>query len=171
MGKKRKHVGAPPENRASEFDMTPMIDVTFQLIVFFLVANDLSQKEIVDLQLPQAIHGVEDKATEDIRIILNIKKPADPDQRLPLVTVKGKTLDLKDLPRELQAKADLKREGGAGSPSAVFALIRADKGAPWQHVQYVMQVCADPKIAIYKLQFATTKTADGKATSVADKAR
>ena len=44
------------EAKPGEFDMTPMIDVTFQLIVFFLIANDLSKKEVVDLELPQAVH-------------------------------------------------------------------------------------------------------------------
>jgi biopolymer transport protein ExbD len=168
---KRKHVEPAPDNRAAEFDMTPMIDVTFQLIVFFLVANDLSRKEVTDLALPQAIHGVEDLATEDIRVILNINKPADPANppRLPEITVRGEKFDLAQLARLLQSRADIKREGGAGSPSAIYALIRADKTAPWQHVQYVMQVCADPKIAIYKLQFATTKTADGKATAAGGK--
>ena len=169
MGKKRPKVKPPGENRAAEFDMTPMIDVTFQLIVFFLVANDLSRKEIVDLKLPQATHAAEDQATEEIRVVLNIKKPADPNQRLPSIFVRGKEFDVKQLSRELQTKADLKREAGPGSPSAVYALIRADKDAPWQHVQYVMQVCADPKIALYKLQFATTKNADGKATAVGQK--
>lgn len=167
MAKKRPKFGATSANNAAEFDMTPMIDVTFQLIVFFLVANDLSRKEVVDLQLPQAIHGAEDKATEDVRVILNIKKPKDPlnPPKLPEITVRGVEYDLKQLGRELQTKADIKRENGPGSPSAVFALIRADKDTPWQHVQYVMQVCADPKIALYKLQFATTKNADGKATA------
>ena len=157
------------DNEPVKLNMTPMIDVVFQLIVFFLVANDLSRKEIVDLKLPQAEHGAEDKASEDIRVILNIKKPADPNQRLPTIFVRGKEFDVKQLSRELQTKADLKREAGPGSPSAVFALIRADKDAPWQHVQYVMQVCADPKIALYKLQFATTKSADGKPTAVGQK--
>lgn len=163
--KRRPRYKATADNRAAEFDMTPMIDVTFQLIVFFLVANDLSRKEIVDLLLPQAVHGVEDKATEDIRVILNIMKPKDPanPQKLPTVTVRGKELTMKELSRELQTKADLKREGGPGSPSAIYALLRADRETPWQHVQYVMQVCADPKIALYKLQFATTTSADGKA--------
>ena len=135
--------------------MTPMIDVTFQLIVFFLVANDLSRKEIVDVALPQAVHGYEDKNQEKFRVILNIRKPKDPNniQHLPEVTVRGKEFTIKELTRELQTKADLEREAGPGSPSAVFALIRADRDTPWQHVQFVMQVCADPKIALYKLQF------------------
>ena len=68
------------------------------------------------------------------------------------------------------AQADLDREppGGPGAPSAIYVLIRADKGTPWQHVQYVMQVCAQPNIAIYKMQFATTKRDDGKASTAAD---
>jgi biopolymer transport protein ExbD len=167
---KRKHVEPTPENRAAEFDMTPMIDVTFQLIVFFLVANDLSRKEIVDLLLPQAVHGAEDQAKEDKRVILNIKKPEDPNNppKLPVISVRGQVLDLKQLARELQTKADLKREAGPGSPSEVFVLIRADRDTPWQHVQYVMQVCADPKIQLYKLQFATTKSASGRAMTAGD---
>ena len=59
----------------AEMDMTPMIDITFQLIIFFLVANDLTRKETGDLELPKAIYGEEDKATEkDPRIIINILK-------------------------------------------------------------------------------------------------
>jgi biopolymer transport protein ExbD len=156
MAKRKYKVRA--EMKADEIDMTPMIDVTFQLIVFFLVANDLSKKEFAQLTLPSASAGVEDKATEDIRVILNIQKPADPlnPPKLPQIVVRGVPLDIKQLGRELQTKADLKRENGTGSPSAIYALIRADRETPWQHVQYVMQVCADPKIQIYKLQFATT---------------
>jgi len=157
------------EAKPTEFDMTPMIDVTFQLIVFCLIANDLSKKETVDLQLPQAVAGDEDKAVEQYRLILNIKKPADPDQKLPTVTVKGQELNLKELERRMQQFSDLKREAGPGSPSETFVLIRADRNTPWQHVQYVMQVCADPKIAIYKMQFATTKRDDGKASSAGEK--
>ena len=102
--------------------MTPMIDVTFQLIVFFLIANDLSKKEVVDLQLPQAVHGTEDKDDQPHkRVILNIRKPATPDQKLPVVFVKGNEIGLKELDRFLQGFADLDREAGPGSPSAIWA--------------------------------------------------
>ena len=165
MGKRRKVEEAKP----TEFDMTPMIDVTFQLIVFFLIANDLSKKEVVDLQLPQAVHGTEDKDDQPHkRIILNIRKPATPDQKLPVVFVKGNEIGLKDLERLLQGFADLDREAGPGSPSAIYALIRADREAPWQHVQYVMQVCANEKVQIYKMQFATTTRDDGKGAAAGD---
>ena len=38
--------------------MTPMIDVTFLLIIFFLVSSHLAQQELqVDLELPAAASG------------------------------------------------------------------------------------------------------------------
>ena len=152
----------------AEMDMTPMIDITFQLIVFFLVANDLTRKETEELKLPQALFGQEDKATEDEkRIIINIlppDNPADP-PKIPEVKVKGKPYDLKGLTNFMRTEADSKRESDQpGAPSAIFVLIRADRNTPWQHVQYCMQVCADPTVRIYKMQFATTKRDDGKAS-------
>ena len=169
--KKNADLGKDVEGGA-EMDMTPMIDITFQLIVFFLVANDLTRKEVEELKLPQAVYGEEDKASEkDTRVIVNILKPentANP-PKIPDVRVKGKEYDLKDLERYMRGRADEKREEPAGpaAPSAIFVLIRADKDTPWQHVQYVMQVCADPTIRSYKMQFATTKREDGRATSAA----
>ena len=165
MGKRRKRRAGPIE--AEQPDLTPMIDITFQLVVFFLVANDLTRKEVEDLELPQAIAGSEDKG-EDQRIIINIAKPEDPANppQYPDIKVKGRTYDLKMLGRFMKTQADKKREGtgGPGEPSAVFVLVRADRATPWQHVQYVMQECAKPGVAIYKMQFATTKRDDGKAT-------
>ena len=34
-------------------DMTPMIDIVFQLLIFFLVTAQLSQHSRADLELPQ----------------------------------------------------------------------------------------------------------------------
>ena len=166
MSKKKKPRAGPIE--AESPDLTPMIDITFQLVVFFLVANDLTRKEVEDLELPQAIAGGEDKG-EDQRIIINITRPDDINNppKFPNIKVKGRSYDLKMLGRFMKTQADKKREGsgGPGEPSAVFVLVRADKHTPWQHVQYVMQECAKPGVAIYKMQFATTKREDGKSTN------
>jgi biopolymer transport protein ExbD len=172
-GKKRKsslNAGHAVEGGA-ETDMTPMIDIVFQLIIFFLVANDLTRKEVEELKLPQAIYGKEDKASEkDVRIIINVLKPDDVGNppKEPTVKVKGKQYNLEDLKRYMRTRADMKREEGPNSASAIFVLVRADRDTPWQHVQYVMQVCADPTVMIYKMQFATTKRDDGKATTATE---
>lgn len=39
-----------------ELDMTPMIDVTFQLLIFFMLTNALANTSPMDL--PRAVHGV-----------------------------------------------------------------------------------------------------------------
>ena len=44
----------PPEIEAVTFDMTPMIDVTFQLIIFFMLSMDMSQLELENLNMPTA---------------------------------------------------------------------------------------------------------------------
>jgi len=172
--KKKKIDGSKMVEGGAETDLTPMIDITFQLIIFFLVANDLTRKEIEEIELPQALAGEEDLAQEkDKRVIINIMRPDDPDNPPPRPTIKVKGLekDLKELENYMQVMADEKREppGGPGSPSAIFVLVRADRNTPWQHVQYVMQVCAQPHVAIYKMQFATTKSDDGKATVASEK--
>ncbi len=35
-----------------------------------------------------------------------------------------------------------------------MVLVRGDRTAKWKYVQWVMQVCADPNIKIYKMHFA-----------------
>jgi len=52
MAKSRKPKEEP---QGAEIDMTPMIDVTFQLIIFFMVVTQITSQENVDLRLPDAL--------------------------------------------------------------------------------------------------------------------
>ena len=42
------------DEQEMEMNMTPMIDVTFLLIIFLMVITDLTQQDLEDLQLPIA---------------------------------------------------------------------------------------------------------------------
>ena len=55
------------------FNMTPMIDIVFQLIIFFLVSNHLAQREVqVQVNLPDASSG-ERPAEENVRrVVVNV---------------------------------------------------------------------------------------------------
>jgi len=144
------------------FNMTPMIDVVFQLIIFLMLANDMSRKEIEDLQLPEAVHAAEDKGDkEKTRLIVNLLK-SDKANGEPTLKVKGQEYDLAGFKQMLQPYADQSREDDAVKASELFILIRADARSRWQDVQWVMQVCADPKIRVYKLQMATHNPNPGK---------
>lgn len=156
MAKKSRQSG----DEDLELNMTPMIDVVFNLIIFFMIVTDMSQKELEDLVLPDSKSSVEDKADEkELRVIINISKKNKKTyarDREVLIKVKGVEYDLKALKSHLYKIADTKRETDhEAKPSAVFVLIRCDQDIAWREVQWVMQACADPTVRIYKIQFAT----------------
>jgi len=55
-----------------EVDMTPMIDMTFLLIIFFIIVNDMSQKDLEELKLPIAMEAGRDEPPEN-RPVLNVR--------------------------------------------------------------------------------------------------
>ena len=162
MAKKKK----PLDAEDIELNMTPMIDVVFNLIIFFMVVTDLSQKELDELTLPRSDRAIEDKGDEEERrVIINIIKAIKPEDGGPwettknvLTRIKGKTYDLARLKEELFKHAEAKRDlEHPSQPSEIFVLIRCDQDVRWREVQWVMQACADPAVRIYKLQLATKK--------------
>jgi biopolymer transport protein ExbD len=143
-------------------NMTPMIDITFNLVIFFMLTLDLSQKEFVEVDLPVATQGVEDKEdpnAEVPRFAINLTADGK-------IQFKGNTYDvastnpveqdkaLSDLKATLQnltSRSDWREPDGA---SKISVMVHGDRSAKWQYVQWIMQVCANPAIKIYKIQFA-----------------
>ncbi len=154
------------ETEDAKMNMTPMIDMTFLLVVFFMLTIDLSQKEFFPVELPIASMGNEDKEdpkaevkrftvnlTGDGKVIfrdrefdLSSEDPGDADDAIQ---------NLQDALRGLIGNdPDLREEDGA---SKVPIMINADRGAKWKYVQWVMQACAHKDIKVYKLQFSVKK--------------
>jgi biopolymer transport protein ExbD len=150
-----------------KMDMTPMIDVVFNLVIFFMLVTDINQKDLADLVLPVAHMAAEDKGDDpDDRLIINVDKKGQ-------VLVKGQPTSLEQLSQYLETARDrynkrmqaLGKSGteiveGGGEASKLYVLLRADKETPWQHVQYIMTIMAEAKL--YKLQFATKQYLDGQ---------
>ena len=149
MAKRRHDEGAPT------LSMTPMIDIVFNLVIFFLIVTDLTQKELENLTLPLAEKAKQDKGIEeDERVIINIVE----DEKQPgtyKAIIKREPYSHAQLKAYLQLRADSARETEPPQGSKIFVLIRADRSTPWQEVQWIMQDCADPNVRIWKLQFAT----------------
>ena len=144
-----------------ELNMTPMIDVVFNLIIFFMIVTDMTQKELENLSLPNSTEAVEDTDPDERRVVINIvqKNPETfaQDKEVEII-IKKKAYDLNKLKEHLFTHADTKRDMTHPSqPSEIFVLIRCDQDIRWREVQWVMQACADPAVRIYKLQFATKK--------------
>lgn len=106
------------------FNMTPMIDVVFLLIIFFLVSSHLAKQEArLDLPLPEAETGqLADEQTP--RVIVNVL--ADGELRLA-----GRLIQPPQLASRLQQR---RNEVG----DQLELTIRGDRGVAYQHVQPVL---------------------------------
>ena len=115
------------------FNMTPMIDVVFQLIIFFLVASHLARNEsLMPLQLPTAKSGEEDTDFETPRITINVK----PDGTLWMTGQPIAPDRLVDTFRELRNK-----EGDNLEVSS-----RGSRQAAYRHAEPVMWACTQAGI-------------------------
>ncbi|MEQ1894720.1 MAG: biopolymer transporter ExbD [Planctomycetota bacterium] len=144
-----------------EMDMTPMIDVVFQLIIFFILITDMTQSDLEELKLPIAKNSVQDKPDPSVvRPVLNVL----PDGRM---ISKRRELynpekeDSTDVERYLSDQARLmpkKKDEAIGIdlPDNPL-LIRADKNTEFKHIQKIMEICGKKGIQIWKLQLAASE--------------
>jgi hypothetical protein len=144
-----------------KLDLTPMIDCTFQLIIFFILITDMSSRELEVLTLPRAPISTEDKGDDPDRIIVNIVDMSNPEvagmynPTWPPIVIKGRQVrDLDEMRRILRPLADPLRfpdtsvpEIAPGKyPSKKPLLIRCDQHQVFGWVQAVMQyVSLTPK--------------------------
>ena len=150
-------------------NMTPMIDIVFNLVQFFMLTLDLSHKEMAILDLPRANNGIEEKGPDLQKVRDHVALPPRFTVNLRMdgvIEFKGIQLalavidpavqdaalvQLRAALRALAATAPRDPETGA---STAMVLIRGDRAAKWKYVQWIMQVCADPQIRIFRLHFA-----------------
>lgn len=116
------------QRRGTSANMTPMIDVVFLLIIFFLVSSHLARQENrLPLDLPiAASYG----PTDPERAALTISVDADADWR-----VRGDVVDeamLKNILRDYR-----ERQG----PTASIR-VRTDRGVQYRYVEPILRAAA-----------------------------
>ncbi len=144
-------------------NMTPMIDVVFLLIIFFMIITDLTQKELEELTLPRAQSAVEDKPNPDEkRPIVNVLQdgkmivrrvvvhdPEDPTKS----SFAALQAYLVDMVRQMK-EAPLNDQPGAKMVPDDPLLVRADEFTRFRYVQKIMEVCGMTGIQIWKIEIA-----------------
>jgi biopolymer transport protein ExbD len=111
-------------------NMTPLIDVVFQLLIFFLISSRLAQQETrMELPLPVAEGGVE-------------SNPDDPRPRVTLNVLAngqwwfvGRPVAVAELPERLRAVV-------AEHGTEVELRVRADRDVPYRHIEPMLAACA-----------------------------
>ncbi len=104
-------------------DMTPMIDVVFLLLIFFMVSTvfvDFNRR--MDLTLPSSKSSIQDETPKNLEIEMTTDKQ---------IFFNGKKTTLQEL------EASLPTEAGVETRTAI---IRADKSLPYGDVIRVMGV-------------------------------
>ena len=136
-------------------DMTPMIDVVFQLIIFFMLVTDLTQQDLADLTLPVAQMAAEDE-TEEGQKTINIQKSGN-------IIIKRVSYSNLDDPNTIIAMrtylanelAKGKNEEDGTSERAL--LIRADENTEFKYIQRIMEICGKQGIQIWKLELGAAE--------------
>jgi biopolymer transport protein ExbD len=118
------------KHSAVELNMTPMIDVVFLLIIFFLVSSHLARQERsnVALDLPTATTGEQDD---------------DPAPRLTVsvdatgaMSLGDEQVDANELAARLRAQREVEGD-------ALRVRLRADQAAPYATVEPALAACAE----------------------------
>ncbi len=125
------------------FNMTPMIDVVFLLIIFFLISSHLARQEVdVELDLPDAQTGQDtDPADSTRRIVVNVLPEGD-------IVVAGRFVDADALSEMIAYES--RRGRAPGEPLEVR--IRSDRQAPYRIVEPIMRACA--RAGVWRVTFA-----------------
>ncbi|MBM3992041.1 MAG: biopolymer transporter ExbD [Planctomycetes bacterium] len=141
-------------------DMTPMIDVTFQLIIFFMLLMDMSQKDLETLVLPKALSAEEDKPNPlDPRPVINITADGRILVKREVYFDPEHDDGYKKLKEYLLMRARAMPKAPVEPGSTIIApdkpiLVRADQSTPFKHIQKVMEICGIQDIKIWKIELA-----------------
>jgi biopolymer transport protein ExbD len=118
-------------------NMTPLIDVVFILLIFFLVSARFAQEDReLPVQLPSARSAVPMTMEPQILVI-----GIDESGRF--------VVDGKGLP--IDRVETLIRQAVTDNPINQTVIIRGDRRVPFQHVVSVMDICQRLKVPTYKV--------------------
>jgi biopolymer transport protein ExbD len=135
------------------FDMTPMIDVVFQLITFFIVALSFEESQAsAEVTLPVADQAKPPKDNlEKELFVFNVvdlnKRKVDGSLVFPPGTpaymVSGKHVNTQSLRKELDTAAEYSRARGGKKDVESAVIIRGDRDAAWVYVMAAMRECRE----------------------------
>jgi len=130
-------VKLPKDSVLSSLNITPLIDIVFLLLIFFLVATRFEEEEReMNIVLPQASEA-KPLIERPKELFVNID--ADGTFR-----VNGRKRTETELSTELQ-------QAWANNPGTQTVILRADRRVPFQYVATAMNLCNRANIRDYRV--------------------
>jgi biopolymer transport protein ExbD len=164
-------------------NLIPMIDIMFLLLLFFMLGADMTERERAELVLPEADmvnDADQEKSVDDqFRTTINVShKPDEGGFSCPLnakggicrdmehwqILIRSVEFDLETVKPEIvqlsESALEAEIDPVAGKRlSKRKIIIRGDKGAPYGHVQALIQACG--LSGIYKIEVGAAQPPKG----------
>jgi biopolymer transport protein ExbD len=125
-------------------NMTPMIDVVFQLIIFFMLVMDMSQAQLEPVTLPSASKAVKEKYEDTTLLVLNVMKDG-------AIKINGKSFynpkkdgddnkRLEDLFETRRQNKIYQEVPGKADWVKYPMLVRCDRSTNFEHLQKILMI-------------------------------
>ena len=145
-----------PPMPSAEMDMTPMMDLTFQLISFFMMVTNFDQNQIDErVRLPSDSLAKPPEVKVDHQLVINIGyKRAKDGTRLdaqPFVFVPGEEMRVSEYRQRLLQEARIYQAKDVKLDD-VTVVVRADADVPTGQVQEFIKMSQDAKFQKFALR-------------------
>ena len=128
-------------------DMTPMIDIVFQLIIFFMIVSEFQNMEMEQITLPFALEAKEEsKEGQQNRIVVNVNDKGE-------IRMMRRHYSSEQLKALLIERARNSPKDADGLPT-IAVKLRADAECEYKYVQDVIVQCM--RAYIWKLSFGAS---------------
>lgn len=128
-----------------EVNLTPLIDVVFILLIFFMVSTTFQKESQIKIELPEASGEPVEDRKELLEIVIDAEGRYFIDQQQVVNT------ELGTLKRAIQKYL--------GKQTDLPVVIRADRSTPYEAVVRAMDATA--QLGLVKMSLATSKPASG----------
>ena len=129
-----------------EGDLTPMIDMTFQLIAFFMLLINFSEVDRAEeISLPTSVLAIPPSAPPDYQIILNLEPGGN-------VIFAGQRIEIDSIGRDLALEVGSAAREGVYDPGNISVVIRAHENTKTGTVQKLISICQDEKLESFALR-------------------
>ena len=125
---------------AMAVNMTPLIDVVFLIIIFFIIMINFSEMHIRKVDLPKADEAGESHVDKRLKVPIVIKSEG-------MIFLERKKIHARNLPAIFKTKYD--------DPRDITVQIRADENVPYEVIKQVMHKLSLARIS--KIEFSTLK--------------
>lgn len=117
----------PIRKRGFELNLTPLIDVVFNLVIFFLVASHFASTELADdVNLPIASQHKDDVTPRQLTVTVH----ADGSYQIA-----SKQVSLAEIDEQIESEL-------RAAPNQLAIRIRGDRSAPYEFIEPLMLACA-----------------------------